>query len=120
MSRLANTSSLRKAKEDHDKFLLAMGAHPSQLKQRKSNSKKNLSITNKPKPFVSDGIKTSDTIQPGGQARGIMVNLHKEAPHVQRAILEKAAQCTTLYNKGAYGLPVKSDGNILGSQSRRL
>lgn len=115
-STVKQTAALKKAKAEHETFLRSMGVHPEQLKGKKSSR----SISNKPTRYTGDGITTSDTIMPGGQAKGVMVNLHREAPHIQRAILEKASQCTTLYNKGAYGLPVKSDGNILGSQSRRL
>ena len=115
-STVKQTAALKKSKAEHEAFLRSMGVHPEQLK----NKKPSRSISNKPSRYTGDGIVTSDTIMPGGQAKGIMANLHREAPHVQRAILEKASQCTTLYNKGAHGLPVKSDGNILGSRSRRL
>ena len=115
-TKVSQTASLRKAKEEHEAFLKSMGVHSTQLKGKKSS----VTISNKPSRYNGDGIKTSDTIVAGGQAKGIMANLHKEAPHVRNAILEKAAQCTTLYNKGAHGLPVKSDGTILGSQSRRF
>jgi len=111
---VTNTSAHRKAKEEHEAYLRSMGVHPEQLK-----GKKHRGVVSVPK-YVSDGIKTSDTIVPGGQVKGIMANLHNEPEHIKRAILEKASRCTTLYNKGAYGLPVESDGNILGSMSRRM
>ncbi len=112
-----NTAAFRKAKEEYEKYLFSMGVHPSQLKKKRKTFK---GIVSRPNTYTSDGIKTSDTILPGCYVRGIMANLDKELPHVRRAILEKASQCTVLYNKGAYGLPTKTDGNILGSRSRRL
>ena len=104
------------AKEAHEAWLRSQGIHPDQLKSKRSTT----SVSNKPARYAGDGIKTSDTIVDAGRARGIMANLHNEPAHVRNAILEKASRCTTLYNKGAHGLPVASDGNCLGSRSRRL
>lgn len=111
-----NTAAFRKAKKEYENFLFSLGVHPIQLKKKRKTFK---GIVSKPSPYTSNDIKTSDVILPGGYVRGIMANLDKELPHVRRAILEKASQCTVLYNKGAYGLPTKTDGNILGSRSRR-
>lgn len=112
----ASTKKLQATKAEHDAWLRSQGIHPDQLKAKKSS----MSISNKPSRYLGDGIKTSDTIVDAGRARGIMANLHNEPKHIQTAILEKASRCTTLYNKGAHGLPVASDGNCLGSRSRRL
>lgn len=112
----STNKKLNQAKEAHEAWLRAQGIHPEQLKVKKSK----ITISNKPTRYTGDGIKTSDTIVDAGRARGIMANLHNEPAHVKNAILEKASRCTTLYNKGANGLPVASDGTCLGNQSRRL
>lgn len=113
---VSTNKKLQEAKTAHEAWLRSQGIHPDQLKAKKSSK----SISNKPSRYLGDGLKTSDTIVDAGRAKGIMANLHNEPKHVQNAILEKASRCTTLYNKGAHGLPVASDGNCLGSQSRRL
>ena len=114
--KVASTKKLQESKAAHDSWLRSQGLHPDQLKARKSG----VGVSNKPSRYQGDGIKTSDTIVDAGRVRGIMANLQNEPAHVKNAILEKASRCTTLYNKGAHGLPVASDGTCLGSQSRRL
>lgn len=114
--KVASTKKQQETKAAHDAWLRSQGIHPDQLKAKKSSK----SISNKPSRYLGDGIKTSDTIVDAGRVKGVMANLHNEPKHIQNAILEKASRCTTLYNKGAHGLPVASDGNCLGSQSRRL
>jgi hypothetical protein len=55
-----------------------------------------------------------------GTHTGVMANLHKEAPHVQKAILDKASRVMPLFNKG--GLQYATEGTDLttvGSKSRR-
>ena len=101
-----------KAKAEHEAWLRANGVHPEQLKH-KSKHKNAL-----PK-YKTDSAQLSNTIQDGGRAKGVMANLYKEKPHVQNEILAKAKGVTQLYNKGGYGVAVPSDGNMLGSRSRR-
>lgn len=55
-----------------------------------------------------------------GTVTGVMSQLHKEAPHVQKAILDKASRVMPLFNKG--GLQYATDGTDLktvGTKSRR-
>lgn len=105
-----------KAKAEHESWLRANGVHPEQLKTK-------IKIKNKYKvnlpSCTTDKIELSNTIVDGGRAKGIMANLYKEKPHVRNEILAKAKGVTQLYNKGGYGVAVPSDGNMLGSRSRR-
>jgi len=99
---------------EHQAWLRKNGVHPDQL----TNSKKHKI---KVSVYKTDkNIKTSDKIVDGGRATGIMVNLHKESPEIQRAILEKASNCVPLYNKGGlqYCTP-ETDITKIGSLSRR-
>jgi hypothetical protein len=102
-----------KAKAEHEAWLKSRGVHPEQLKN-KTKHKNSLPT------YKTDNVKLSNTIQDGGRANGVMANLYKEKPHVQNEILAKAKGVTQLYNKGGYGVAVPSDGNILGSGSRRM
>jgi hypothetical protein len=55
-----------------------------------------------------------------GLVRGMMANLHKESPQVQREIMEKASRCLPLYNKGGYQYATPdTDMTMVGSKSRR-
>jgi len=102
----------------HDEWLLKRGLHPSQItaKKRQVGEHKN------DLPDYSldrDSGKLSNSIG-NGFARGIMTNLHKESPQVQKEIMEKAMRTTVAYNKGPtmYFSP-ESDKTNLGSGSRR-
>lgn len=102
-----------KAKAEHEAWLRTNGVHPEQLKNK---SKQKIKLPT----YVTDKVVLSNTIEDGGRARGVMANLYKEKRHVQNEILAKAKGVTQLYNKGGYGVAVPSDGNMLGSRSRRL
>lgn len=102
-----------KAKAEHEAWLRKNGVHPDQL----TNAKKH---KNKLPTYKTDQVQLSNTIEDGGRATGVMANLYKEKPHVRNEIIAKAAGVTQLYNKGGYGVAVPSDGNMLGSRSRRL
>jgi hypothetical protein len=55
-----------------------------------------------------------------GMVRGMMANLHKESPEVQREIMEKASRCMPLFNKGGYQYATpNTDMTMTGSKSRR-
>lgn len=101
-----------KAKAEHEAWLRANGVHPDQLKSKPKHK-------NKLPTYKIDKVELSNTIQDGGRANGVMANLYKEKPSVQREVLKKAQSVTQLYNKGGYGVAVPSDGNCLGSRSRR-
>jgi hypothetical protein len=102
----------------HDAWLRERGLHPEQrdlqraFKGKYVNSIPDYTVT-RHSAELSNGIGN-------GFKKGIMANLHKESPEVQRAVMEKAARTTMAYNKGPiqYFSP-ESDKTNLGSQSRR-
>lgn len=101
------------AKLEHEAWLKRNGVHPEQLTKAKLH--KNVLPS-----YKTEKVQLSNTIVDGGRAHGIMANLHKEPEHVQKQIMAKVASVTPLYNKGGYAVAVKSDGNCLGSRSRRM
>lgn len=109
----------QRAKIEHEAWLKKQGLHPEQLAARKSpksdKSYKPASVVCK-----DDSIPLSNTIVDGGRVHGIMANLHKESPEVQKAIMDKASRCMPLYNKGGYQLATPNeDLTQVGSKSRR-
>jgi len=110
--RKLNAKQLR-AKAEHETWLRRNNVHPDQLAKAKQYRS--------PLPsYKVDEVKLSNTVVDGGRAKGIMANLYKESAHVQTQVMAKVAGVTQLYNKGGYGVAVPSDGNCLGSRSRRL
>jgi len=101
-----------RAKAEHEAWLRANGVHPDQLKSKPKHK-------NKLPSYKTDDVRLSNKIEDGGRANGVIANLYKEKAHVRNQILAKATGVTQLYNKGGYGVAVPSDGNILGSRSRR-
>lgn len=101
------------AKAEHEAWLRRNGVHPEQLTKAKLHK-------NALPSYKTDQSQLSNTIVDGGRAKGIMANLHKEPIHVQKQIMAKVASVTPLYNKGGLQVAVKSDGNCLGSRSRRM
>lgn len=109
----------------HEEWLKKQGLHPTQLREKKSRR----GVDGKWKTEYNQNLKVDrgDYVSAGlsGDAsscakRGVMVNLHKEPKHVQKAILEKASRVMPLYNKG--GLQVLTDSDditMVGSRSRR-
>lgn len=101
------------AKAEHDAWLRKNGVHPDQLTKAKLHK-------NALPSYKTEKTELSNTIVDGGRAKGIMANLYKEPEHVQKQVMAKVASVTPLYNKGGYAVAVKSDGNCLGSRSRRM
>jgi len=101
------------AKAEHEAWLRRNGVHPEQLTKAKLHK-------NSLPSYKTESVQLSNTIVDGGRAKGIMANLYKEPKHVQNQIIAKTAAVTPLYNKGGYAVAVKSDGNCLGSRSRRM
>ena len=102
----------------HDEWLRERGLHPEQRNlQRAFKGKYQNDIPDY--TITCHSAKLSNGIG-NGYKKGIMANLHKESPEVQRAVMEKAARTTMAYNKGPiqYFSP-ESDKTNLGSQSRR-
>lgn len=103
---------LQRKKDEHNSFLMRMGVHPSQLKNKK---KEKIPL---PK-YKVDKVELSNSVS-NGFARGILANLHKEPEHVRKQILEKMNDVQPLYNKGGLQVATNFDKTgPLGSRSRR-
>lgn len=114
----SKSKKLAQASADHDKWLMERGLHPSQRNLQKAfKGKVKIEM---PDLKVEENAPLSNKIEANGLARGVMVNLHKEKPEVQAAILEKASRVDIAYNKGPLMLTTKSDDPTKsGSKSRR-
>lgn len=103
----------RKSSPKHDAFLLKMGCHPKQIKEKKKldnnwASEYNAKMKVGQKEYVSAGMSGNAS---SCTKRGIMTNLHKETDEVRQEILNKASRIQPLYNKG--GLQYVTDGTDL-------
>jgi len=113
----SKSKKLAESTAKHDQWLRDRGLHPEQRNlQRAFKGKHTIALPDlrvETKYELSNGVGN-------GFKRGIMENLHKEKPEVQKAILEKAQRTTVAYNKGPtmYFSP-ESDKTGLGSRSRR-
>lgn len=114
----ANTAAAREAAAKHDAWLRKQGLHPEQKALRQAFKGKHK--IEMPDLKVRENAPLSNKIDSNGFARGMMVNLHKESPEVQRKIMDKAARTTMAYNKGPiqYFSP-EADTTNIGTQSRR-
>lgn len=112
---------LVKAREEHDKFLMKMGIHPSQLKERKKMGnyygvRRKAAKPVEDKSFLEDISAYRNT----GGVKGILANIHNEPAHVQRQIRELQSRVMPLYNKGGLQLASKNeDLSTVGARSRR-
>lgn len=95
------SNSARKAAADakHNEWLAKQGLTPNQIKLKKAFTGE--SRTAIPNYRVDNPYQLSNSIG-NGYKKGIMENLHKEAPEVQQAILDKAKRTAPAYSKGAY------------------
>lgn len=116
--KIANTAAKREADAKHEKWLRERGLHPDQRNlQQAFKGKRKIDM---PNLKVEENAPLSNKIEANGLARGVMVNLHKEKPEVQAAILEKASRVDLAYNKGPLMLMGKGDDPTkTGSKSRR-
>lgn len=113
--KLANTAAKRAADSAHDKWLRERGLHPSQRElQHAFKGRHKVAM---PDLKVEENAPLGNKIDGNGLARGVMINLHKEKPEVQAAILEKASRVAPLYNKG--GLQLITDGDDLKTLGRK-
>jgi hypothetical protein len=113
-----NTAAAREAKAKHDKWLRERGLHPDQRDLQRAF--KGHRVIDLPDLKVQENVPLSNTIDGNGIVRGVMANLHKESPEIQRAILDKASRATPLFNKGGYQfLTDGMDPTMVGSKSRR-
>ena len=114
----SGSAKLAEATAKHEQWLRKQGLHPEQrtlqqaFKGKYQNDIPDYAVT-RHTAELSNGIGN-------GYKKGMMANLHKETPEVQRAVMEKAARTTMAYNKGPiqYFSP-ESDKTNLGSMSRR-
>ncbi len=124
MKTLTKQEKLRKAEEEHQKFLTSMGVSKEQLQKTKAG-RRNLVLDSWRKSFynkLESRIEQKDIANTGvtGQVTGVFANLHKEPEHVRQAILEKKSRVMPLYNKGGYQLASENeDMTQIGSRTRR-
>lgn len=114
--RKPNTAAQRKADAEHDAWLRKRGLHPDQ--RRDKQIKSTAAIPNY-REGITSKIPLSNAVG-NGYKSGVMENLHKEAPRVQKEILAKASRCMPLYNKGGYQYATDgTDMKMIGSKTRR-
>lgn len=117
-SKRSKSKRLADATAKHDAWLRERGLHPEQRNLQKAfkgkyqNALPDLSCdANLPK--LSDSVGN-------GYKKGVMANLHKESPEVQKEILDKASRCMPLFNKGGYQFATPgTDMTTVGTKSRR-
>jgi len=113
----SNSKKLVEATDKHNAWLAKQGLTPNQLKLKKAFTG-DIRIS-KPDLTTSNPYQLSNSVG-NGFKKGIMENLHKEAPEVQREIMIKASRCMPLFNKGGlqYATPGE-DMTQVGTKSRR-
>ena len=121
--KLPNTAAKRKADAEHDAWLRKRGLHPEQKALRDAVMKAKGAKPVNALPDYRDGnratIPLSNAVGNGFKT-GVMENLHKERPEVQKEILAKASRCMPLYNKGGYQYATEgTDMTMVGSKTRR-
>ena len=115
--KLANTASLREATAKHEAWLRKQGLHPEQRALKKAVTGK--ARIEMPDYRVEENAPLSNGIG-NGFKQGVLANLHKEKPEVQKAILDKASRCMPLFNKGGYQYATPgTDMTMVGSKTRR-
>lgn len=118
-----NTERERRAKAEHDAWLRKRGLHPDQKQMRDAMSKaRGVQPVNR-MPDYRDGMRSTVPLSNAvgnGFKTGVMENLHKEKPEVQKEILAKASRCMPLFNKGGYQYATpETDMSMVGSKTRR-
>jgi hypothetical protein len=115
--KLPNTAAKRKADAEHDAWLRKRGIHPDQRDLKKAFTGKGR--IDLPDYRVEENAPLSNGIG-NGFKQGVLANLHKEKPEVQKEILDKASRCMPLYNKGGYQYATPgTDMTMVGSKTRR-
>ena len=117
--KLPNTASLRESTAKHDAWLKKQGLHPSQRELKKAFTGK--FKYDMPDYAIEDTAPLSNNLHvDGGRKTGVLANLHKEKPEVQKEILDKASRCMPLFNKGGYQYATPdTDMTQVGSKTRR-
>jgi hypothetical protein len=114
----SNSKRLAESEAKHNAWLAKQGLTPNQLKLKKEFVG-NVRINTKPDLTTSNPYQLSNSVG-NGYKKGIMENLHKESPEVQKEIMLKASRCMPLFNKGGlqYATPGE-DMTQVGTKSRR-
>ena len=114
----SNSKRLAESEAKHNAWLAKQGLTPNQLKLKKEFVG-NVRINTRPDLTTSNPYQLSNSVG-NGYKKGIMENLHKESPEVQKKIMLKASRCMPLFNKGGlqYATPGE-DMTQVGSKSRR-
>ena len=104
-----------KADAEHEAWLKARGLDRKSVEAKVAREKPRAEL---PK-YEYKKVQYSNVVGSGTQS-GVMANLHKESPEVQKAILDKASRVMPLYNKGGlqYCTP-DTDLKTVGTKSRR-
>ena len=96
----SNSKRLAESEAKHNAWLAKQGLTPNQLKLKKEFVG-NVRVNIKPDLTTSNPYQLSNSVG-NGFKKGIMENLHKESPEVQKEIMAKAARTAPAYSKGAY------------------
>jgi hypothetical protein len=114
----SNSKRLAAATDKHNAWLRERGLHPEQRDlQRAFKGKYQNDLPDY--TVGTNSVQLSNSVG-NGFKKGIMANLHKESPAVQREILDKASRCMPLYNKGSYQFATPGeDMTQVGTKSRR-
>lgn len=116
--KVPNSERERKAKAEHDAWLRKRGLHPDQ-KATKITKKVEINRIPDYRADLRNSVPLSNAVGNGFKS-GVMENLHREKPEVQKEILAKASRCMPLYNKGGYQYATEgTDMTTVGSKSRR-
>ena len=109
------TARQLKADAEHEAWLKERGLDRKSVEAKVAREKPRAEM---PK-YEYKKVQYSNVVGSGTQS-GVMANLHKESPEVQKAILDKASRVMPLYNKGGlqYCTP-DTDLKTVGTKSRR-
>ena len=96
----SNSKRVAESEAKHNAWLAKQGLTPNQIQLKKAFVG-NVRINTKPNLSTSNPYQLSNSVG-NGYKKGIMENLHKERPEVQKEIMAKAARTAPAYSKGAY------------------
>jgi hypothetical protein len=96
----SNSKRAAEAEAKHNAWLAKQGLTPNQIKLKKAFVG-NVRVNTKPDLTTRNPYQLSNSVG-NGFKKGIMVNLHKETPEVQKEIMAKANRTAPAYSKGAY------------------
>ena len=96
----SNSKRVVESEAKHNAWLAKQGLTPNQIQLKKAfvgNVRNNIEPNTTPR----NPYQLSNSVG-NGFKKGIMENLHKESPEVQKEIMAKAARTAPAYSKGAY------------------